>query len=53
MRLASIEMRDLAAVVSERMQPDDVVLLGMNFLKRLEMVQRGDQLVLRPLGEKQ
>ena len=46
-RLASIEMRDLAAVVSERMQPDDVVLLGMNFLKRLEMVQRGDQLVLR------
>lgn len=52
-RLASIEMRDLAAVVSERMQPDDVVLLGMNFLKRLEMVQRGDQLVLRPLGGQQ
>lgn len=52
-RLAGIEMRDLAALVSERMQPDDVVLLGMNFLKRLEMTQRGDQLVLRPLGGKQ
>jgi aspartyl protease family protein len=51
-RLASIEMRDLSAVVSERMQPDDVALLGMNFLKRLEMVQRGNELVLRPLAAK-
>ena len=30
---------------------DETVLLGMNFLKRLEMVQRGDQLTLRvPAG---
>jgi aspartyl protease family protein len=46
-RLGEIEMQDLSAVVAEGMS-DDAVLLGMNFLKRLEMVQRGDQLTLRP-----
>jgi aspartyl protease family protein len=47
-RLAGIEMRDLSALVSEGLDPE-LVLLGMNFLKRLEMIQRGDQLILKPL----
>ena len=46
-RLGAIEMQNLSAVVSEKMS-DESVLLGMNFLKRLELVQRGDQLTLRP-----
>lgn len=46
-RLAGIEMRDLGAVVAEGMDPG-LVLLGMNFLKRLELTQRGEQLILRP-----
>ncbi len=46
-RLGAIEIHDLGAVVSEKMS-DESVLLGMNFLKRLELVQRGDQLTLRP-----
>lgn len=45
-RLAAIEMREVAALVTEGMD-GEVVLLGMNFLKRLEMTQRGDQLILR------
>ena len=48
-RLGAIEMHNLGAVVSEKMA-DESVLLGMNFLKRLEMVQRGDQLTLRVPG---
>ena len=47
-RLAGIEMRDMAALVSEGLDPG-MVLLGMNFLKRLEITQRGDQLMLKPL----
>lgn len=47
-RLASIEMRDVAALVSDGLDPD-TVLLGMNFLKRLEMIQRDDKLILRPM----
>lgn len=46
-RLASIEMRDVSALVSDGLDPD-TVLLGMNFLKRLEMTQRDDRLILRP-----
>ncbi len=48
-RLASIEMRNVAALVSDGLDPD-MVLLGMNFLKRLEMTQRGDQLILKAPG---
>jgi aspartyl protease family protein len=48
-RLGGIEMSDLGAVVSEGMR-EPTVLLGMNFLRRLEMIQRGDQLTLRPLA---
>jgi len=46
-RLAGIEMKDVGALVSDGLEPG-LVLLGMNFLKRLEMIQRGDQLILRP-----
>lgn len=45
-RLVSIEVREVGAVVSERME-GETVLLGMNVLKRLEMIQRGDQLILK------
>ncbi len=50
-RLGAIEITDLGAVVSEGMG-EDSVLLGMNFLRRLEMVQRGEQMTLRPLAGK-
>lgn len=45
-RLGPIEMRDVAALVADGMDAD-TVLLGMNFLKRLEFTQRGGELVLR------
>lgn len=48
-RLGSMEMDNLGAMVTEKMS-DETVLLGMNFLKRLEMTQRGDQLTLRVPG---
>lgn len=31
---------------------DDQILLGMSVLKQLEFTQRGDMLVLRPMGDK-
>lgn len=46
-RLAGIEMRDVSALVSDGLEPG-LVLLGMNFLKQLEITQRGDQLILKP-----
>ena len=45
-RLGPIEMRDVGALVTDGMDPE-TVLLGMNFLRRLELTQRGDQLTLR------
>jgi aspartyl protease family protein len=50
-RLATIEAKDLGAIIAEGLDPE-VVLLGMNFLRRLEIDQRGDQLILRPPGVK-
>lgn len=50
-RLAAIEMRDVGALVSDGLEPG-LVLLGMNFLKKLEMVQRGDQLILKPVSQR-
>ncbi|MDH3286537.1 MAG: TIGR02281 family clan AA aspartic protease [Betaproteobacteria bacterium] len=47
-QLAGIKMRDVGALVSDGLEPG-LVLLGMNFLKRLEMIQRGDQLILKPM----
>ena len=46
-RLAGIEMRDVAALATDGLEPG-LVLLGMNFLKRLEITQRGEELILRP-----
>lgn len=48
-RLATIEAKDLGAVIADGM-PADVVLLGMNFLRRLDIVQRRDELILRAPG---
>ena len=50
-RLATIEMNDVAALVSDGIEPD-MVLLGMNFLKRLEMTQRDNRLILKPVNGK-
>jgi aspartyl protease family protein len=47
-RVGPLEARNVRAVVTEGMR-DDVVLLGMTFLRRVEFTQRGDTLVLRPL----
>jgi aspartyl protease family protein len=47
--LAAIEVSNLSAIVTEGLQAD-LVLLGMNFLRRFEMVQRGDELILRALS---
>ena len=48
-KLATIEAKDLGAVIAEGLSAD-YVLLGMNFLRRLEIVQRGDELILRAPG---
>ena len=45
-RIGPIGMRDVGALVTDGMDAD-TVLLGMNFLKRLEFTQRGGELVLR------
>jgi len=45
-RLGPIGMRDVGALITDGMDAD-TVLLGMNFLKRLEFTQRGGELVLR------
>lgn len=45
--LATLELKDAAAIIAEGLDPN-TVLLGMNFLRQLEMIQRGDQLILRP-----
>ena len=46
--LASLRLQDARAIVAEAMHPD-TVLLGMNFLRHLEITQRGDELILKPL----
>ena len=45
-KVGTIEMRNVTAVVMEGAQPRDV-LLGMSFLGRVEMVNTRDQLLLR------
>jgi len=45
-RLGPLELADVSAVMSGGLD-QDVVLLGMSFLKRVEFTQRGDQLILR------
>lgn len=46
--LATLELKDAAAIVAEGLDPA-TVLLGMNFLRQLEITQRGDELILKPL----
>ena len=45
-RLATIEAKDVGAIIADGLQ-SDMVLLGMNFLRRLEITQKGDELILR------
>lgn len=45
-KIGSIELSDVAAVVSDGIDAD-AVLLGMSFLKRVEFTQRGGELILR------
>ena len=45
-RVGNIELHDLSASINPNMG-DDMVLLGMSFLKRIEFSQRGDTLILR------
>jgi aspartyl protease family protein len=44
--LGDIQLHNIRASINPY-APDDDVLLGMSFLKELEMVQRGDVLILR------
>jgi aspartyl protease family protein len=45
-RVGDIVLRDLEASINPNVT-DDVVLLGMSFLKKIEFTQRGDTLILR------
>ncbi len=45
-RIGDIVLRDIRATINPHMR-EDFVLLGMSFLKHLELNQRGGQLVLR------
>ena len=44
-------LRQVHATLNPGMNDDDIILLGMNVLKRLEFTQRGDTLVLRALEQ--
>ncbi len=46
-RVGPIEMRDVAALITDGID-EDTVLLGMSFLKRVEFTQRDGRLILRP-----
>jgi aspartyl protease family protein len=46
-RLANIERHNVSATINPAMQDEDEVLLGMSFLKHLELTQRGNTLTLR------
>ena len=45
-RLGAIEQNQVRATIAPGLGSEQV-LLGMSFLKNLEMIQRGDQLTLR------
>ncbi len=49
-RLGPIEMRDVGALVTDGMD-ENTVLLGMNFLNRVEFTQRDGRLILRSLPD--
>lgn len=45
-QLGNIVLQDIRASINPHMQGDEV-LLGMSFLKQLEFIQQGEQLILR------
>lgn len=45
--LGAIALSDIKATINPYMDADDEILLGMSFLKKLELIQRGDTLLLR------
>ncbi len=45
--LGAISLRNVAATINPSMDEDDEILLGMSFLRKLEMIQRGETLILR------
>jgi len=45
--LGAISLRNVNATITPSMDEDDEILLGMSFLKKLEMIQRGENLILR------
>lgn len=45
-KLGSIELHEIPASINPHMANDEI-LLGMSFMKHLEMTQRGKQLILR------
>lgn len=45
-RIGQIELRNISASINPQMRGDEI-LLGMSFMKHLEMVQRGNELILR------
>lgn len=47
-RLGDIELNNIGALITDGIR-DDVVLLGMSFLKHVEFTQRGSVLILRKL----
>jgi len=46
LKLGEISLTDIKAHLNPGL-PDDQILLGMNVLKNLELVQRGDSLIIR------
>ncbi len=45
-RVGEIVMRDLQASINPNVS-DEIILMGMNFLKQIEFTQTGDKLILR------
>ena len=45
--LGNIEQQNVAATINPGMQVEDEVLLGMSFLKHLEIIQKGNSLTIR------
>jgi aspartyl protease family protein len=45
-KVGSIQLRNVTAVVIEGVQPEEA-LLGMTYLSRVEMINQGDRLILR------
>lgn len=47
--LGAIELKNVRAAITPGMQGKEI-LLGMSFMKHLELIQRGNQLILRDYG---